>query len=173
MMHAAGCHTIIIGIDSANVPGLKRYGRVVDLRKIDSVIEHANRLQMDICADFILGLEHETEADVMATIDYALKLPIDFASFNIAAPLPGSDIRQKAVSSGKMSFGIEGFDTSGRGGIIGSDSVSVDVIKRLRKEAFRKFYLRPSYLIRRLRKTSSAEHFVIQMLEMFSMLKKV
>ena len=173
MMHAAGCHTIIIGIDSANVLSLRRYKRVVDPLKVDAVIEHANRLGMNICADFILGLEHESEADVITTIDYALKMPIDFASFNIAAPLPGSDIRKKAVTAGKMSFGMEGFDTSGRGGIIGSDSVSVDVIKRLRKEAFRKFYLRPSYLLKRLRKTASFEHFLIQALEMFSMLKKV
>lgn len=173
MMHAAGCHTIIIGIDSANVPSLRRYKRIVDPLKIDALIEHANRLGISICADFILGLEHETEDDIINTLEYALKLPIDFASFNIAAPLPGSDIRQKAISLGKMSFGVEGFDTSGRSGIIGSDSVSVEVIKRLRKEAFRKFYLRPSYLLKRLRKTSSPEHFLIQFLEMFSMLKKV
>lgn len=172
-MRAAGCHTIVIGIDSANVPSLRKYKRVVDPLKIDAVIEHANRLGISICADFILGLEHESEADIIATIEYALKMPIDFASFNIAAPLPGSDIRKKAVSSGRMSLGVEGFDTSGRGGIIGSDSVSVEVIKRLRKEAFRRFYLRPSYLLKRLSKTASPEHFLIQFLEMFSMLKKV
>ncbi|MDA8105488.1 MAG: radical SAM protein [Nitrospiraceae bacterium] len=173
MMHAAGCHTIIVGIDSANVPALRRYKRVVDPIKIDAIIAHANRLGMSICADFILGLEHETARDVKRTIDYALKLPIDYASFNVAAPLPGSDIRKKAIHSGKMSFGVEGFDTSGRGGIIGSDSISVDVIKRLRREAFIKFYLRPSYLLRRLRKVASTEHLAVQLIEMLSMLKKI
>jgi coproporphyrinogen III oxidase-like Fe-S oxidoreductase len=36
---------------------------------------------MSTCADFIIGLEHETEEDIVNTLEGALRLPIDFASF--------------------------------------------------------------------------------------------
>lgn len=172
MMQAAGCHTMIIGIDSADVPSLQRYRRNVDPQKIEKLILHAQRTGLSTCADFILGLPHETEADIVRTIGFALEKPIDFASFNIAAPLPGSDIRKRVKRAGLLHFGKEGFDTCARMGILGNDNISAEQVKMLRKKAFSKFYLRPSYWLRRLKKTTSIEHFIIQLFEMLSMLKK-
>lgn len=173
LMHRAGCHTIITGIDSADIFSLQRYGRRVDPRNIEQLIGHANRLGISVCADFILGLEHETESDVERTIRMALELPIDFASFNVAAPLPGSDIRRRVVGEDKLVFGKEGFDTCGRMGILGSANVSPERLRKLRTEAFRAFYLRPAYLLRRLRHTRSVEHLMIQVQQMLSMMGKV
>jgi len=172
LMGRAGCHTIITGIDSADVSSLAQYGRRVESGKIDRLLGHACRIGISVCADFILGLEHESEDDIIRTIRFALEKPIDFASFNIAAPLPGSDIRQRAVSEGKLIFGAEGFDTCGRMGVIGSGRISAERLRELRKGAFRSFYLRPSYWLRRLRRTRSVEHFLIQAGEMLSMLRK-
>jgi len=172
LMHAAGCHTIIIGIDSANHPSLGQYHRRVTDNNINDVIAKANQLNMNICADFILGLEHETEEDIIKTLKYALTLPIDFASFNIAAPLPGSHIRKKAVEEGKLKFGQEGFDTFGRGGILENENISMERLKALRRKGTVEFYLRPAYLWRRLRRTSSGEHFMVQFTMMLSMFGK-
>lgn len=173
LMHSAGCHTIIIGIDSADISSLRQYNRTVSQQKLDDLLIHANRLNMNICADFILGLLHESEKDILSTIEYALKLPIDFASFNIAAPLPGSDIREKAIKEGNLILGHEGFDTSGLSGVLGNVYIDNERIKKVKKKAVRRFYLRPSYLLRRLKKTSSWEHFKIQIAEMVSLFKKI
>ena len=127
---------------------------------------------MDICADFIIGLEHEDENDIRASIDYALHLPVDFASFNIAAPLPGSGIRKKAAASGKMVFGQEGFDTLARSGVLTSSGVSRERILALRRDAIQRFYLRPKHLLRRLRKTESLEHLRVQFRQMLGMIGK-
>ncbi len=167
LMHAAGCHTIITGIDSLNLPSLQQYHRTVEQEKLDALLTHANRLKMSVCADFIIGLEHETEEDIIQTLEGAIKLPIDFASFNIATPLPGSSIRAKARKEGKLQFGQDGFDTYGRDDVLGNENVTGERIKQLRRKAILKFYLRPSYLLKRLRKTSSLGHFLIQCLEMF------
>jgi len=172
-MAAAGCHTIIVGIDSANLASLKRYGRTVDRERLEALIDHANRLKLSICADFILGLGHETEDDILRTVGYALELPIDFASFNVASPLPGSDIRRRLMESGEWVVGREGFDTAGRMGILGSSRITEERLRAVRKKAFCRFYLRPGYLLRRLRKTASLEHLSIQLLEMMSMFRKV
>lgn len=171
-MRDAGCHTIIIGIDSANLPSLEEYNRKVQQKNIDELLTKANQLNMSICADFILGLAHETEDDIVKTINYAMELPIDFASFNIAAPLPGSIIREHAYQKGQLTFGEEGFDTQGHKDILETEFVSGSRLRELRNKAVRRFYMRPSYLLRRLKRTSSLEHFLLQSLEMLALFKK-
>lgn len=173
MMRKAGCHTLIIGIESADLDGLSRYNRKVDKGMVEKLTSHAARLGMDVCGDFIIGLEHETEEDIRKTLSYALSLPLDFASFNIAAPFPGTDIRKKAVTSGKITFGREGYDTLAHAGELGISTVSYEKIRRLRNKAVIRFYLRPSYLLRRVCKTASLEHLLIQCRQMLAMCKNI
>lgn len=173
LMKDAGCHTIIIGIDSQNLESLKQYKRNVQTEKLDALISHANELKIDVCADFILGLEHETEQDVVNTVNYSLQLPLDFASFNIAAPLPGSDIRKRAFKEGTLKFGEEGFDTLGFGGVLGNKNIKKDKLIELRDMAVKKFYFRWSYFLRRILRTKSFEHFIIQLKEMIFLFRKV
>jgi len=172
LMKNAGCHTIIAGIDSANYESLHQYNRRVKQSSAENLVAHANRLNMNICADFIIGLEHETEEDILNTINYSLKLPLDYVSFNIASPLPGSSIRKKALEEGKIVIGKEGFDTLGNKSILGTKNVSPEMLKKLRKKAMYKFYLRPEYILRRLRKITSFEHFAIQFLEAVALFEK-
>ena len=173
LMRSAGCHTMIIGVDSADIASLQQYKRRVDKKKIEQLVEHASRIGISVCADFILGLSHETAEDIERTIQYALALSIDFASFNVAAPLPGSDIREQGMSAGMLRFGNEGFDTCGRMGVLGNRNVSADQLRRLRRKALWSFYLRPAYLWRRLRRTRSPEHLWIQVQEMITMIRKI
>lgn len=172
LMKAAGCHTLIAGIDSADTNGLKVYNRHVDKGRIVALLNHADQLKMSVCGDFILGLEYENEADMLATIRFALELPLDFASFNIAAPLPGSEFRRKAVQTGSMVFGVEGYDTLTHRGELGISTIGYERLRQLRDMAVRRFYLRPSYLFKRMRKTASIEHFTIQFRQMIALLRK-
>ncbi len=171
-MCQAGCHTIIIGIDSADLPGLHRYDRRVAAEKISGLLAHAGRLGLAVCADFILGLPHEDEEDIRKTIDYAMTLPIDFASFNIAAPFPGTEIRKKVRESGKLTFGREGHDSVAHGEDLGICKVSAERIRQLRNEAVKRFYLRPQYLLRRIGKTVSFAHFLIQSRQMLALVRR-
>ena len=76
-MKKGGCHTIIICIDSADLKSLAIYKRKVSEKTLSSLIDHANKIKLNVCADFIIGLPHETEQDVINTINYAKKIKID------------------------------------------------------------------------------------------------
>ena len=58
LMKKAGCHTIIIGIDSADLESLAIYKRKVSEKTLSSLIDHANKIKLNVCADFIIGLPH-------------------------------------------------------------------------------------------------------------------
>lgn len=171
-MRRAGCHTIIVGVESADVERLALFGRVVERAKLDALLAHAERLKMDVCADFIIGLPHEEEEAILDTIAYARDLPVQFISVNIAAPLPGSGIRKSLNAEGRMVFGREGFDTLGRSGVIPVSSMDVGRLYELRTLALRRFYLRPSYLWGRLRRTSSPEHLLLQLRQALALFRK-
>jgi len=171
-MAAAGCHTLIVGIDSANLESLGQFGRHVNQEKLEGLLYKADSLGISICADFIIGLPHEDEEDVKKTLAYAMTRPLDFASFNIAAPLPGSSIRQLAREKNLLSFGKEGFDTYGHGGMLSGAKISVKKLKSLRRRATFSFYLRPSYILRRLKRTASLEHLLNQLRQMLSLFNK-
>lgn len=172
-MKESGCHTIIVGIENSDQSTLKAYGRHVRQNQFNALIKHAQELKIDICGDFIIGLPHEDTQSVKATILYSKELGIDFASFNIAAPLAGSSIRAIAIAEGKMKLGEEHFDSLGRNKVLSVSKIEEDQIIRLRNQAVFEFYSRPSYLLKRLVSIKSLQHFIIQTQEALQIFAKI
>ena len=168
LMKKAGCHTIIIGIDSADLESLAKYKRKVSEKTLNSLIDHANKIKINICADFIIGLPHETEEDVMKTINYSKKIKIDYASFNIAAPLPGSSFRKEAIENNKIND-VDLADTLHTN--YSSKFISSEKLVKIRRKANFQFYFRPSMIIRRILRLKSFEHLKIQTSQMLGILK--
>ena len=102
LMKDAGFHTIVIGIDSKDLKNLALYNRKVNENVLNELLNFADKIGISVCADFIIGLPHESKEDIYNTINYAKEIKIDFASFNIAAPLPGSTFRENAIRSEKI-----------------------------------------------------------------------
>lgn len=172
LMKKAGCHTIILGVESFNTDSMSQFNRNVKKNKIEELVYHASKLNMNICADFIIGLEHESEEDILKTIKYSQKLPIDFASFNIFTPVIGLDAREKAIKENKINAESEGFDSLGNKSVMSSGQVSSEKLIELRKKAVKTFYFRPATIFRRLKKTDSIEYFFSQLEQMLELLKK-
>lgn len=172
-MKRAGCHTIIVGVETADQGSLKAYGRHVRQHQFQSLIQHAKALEIEICGDFIIGLPHDTRQSVEETISYACTMGIDFASFNVAAPLAGSSIRSQAITDGKLKEGEEHFDSLGNQRVLSVSSLTPDEIIGLRNKAVFRFYARPYYLIDRLKSIKTPQHLLIQLQEAWQLFRKV
>lgn len=165
LMKGSGCHTIIVGIESQNIKSLKKFGRHVRESQFFKLIEHAQKINLNICGDFIIGLPEENKNDMEKTIQFALDLDIAYASFNIATPLPGSVIRAMAINNGQMSATEKEIDSFGRNKIVTVCKVDDKTLRKLRNKAVFKFYLRPKYIAKRLFDVKGVEHFLIQFQE--------
>ena len=85
------------------------------------------------------------------TIDFACSMPLDRAQFTIATPFPGTTLWDRIGREGKWL--VKDYDRFGP-----YENVVYFELGRLKKEnvlrmykkAFRKFYLRPSHLIRKV-----------------------
>ncbi|MBM4389138.1 MAG: radical SAM protein [Deltaproteobacteria bacterium] len=149
-MKTAGCHTIMLGVETPNIEVLRRHGKPCSNEQTFEAFRLAARLGIRTLAHFIIGLSGETEESTENLIDFAIELDPTFASFNDARPVWNTTFREEVVNSGwVMDDGVE----IGRGRfypVWESPDLPRGTVWRLRNKAVRSFYLRPSYLLRQL-----------------------
>jgi anaerobic magnesium-protoporphyrin IX monomethyl ester cyclase len=155
VMQAMGCHTLLFGVESANEKTLKAQKKGSHLEQVRRTFSLCRSLDIRTMATFVIGLPGETEADIRNTIDFALELDPDFASFNVLVPRAVTDIRKEALDKGWINEGHVRLDQSGAFPIMGNEHLSADAVWSLKNEAIRKFYSRPGYLWRRLRQMTT------------------
>ena len=149
-MAKAGCHTIIYGVESGSEQVLEQYHKKTNLAMIRETFGRCRQVGIRVAATFILGLPGETEAQAEQTLQLALELPLDFAAFNVAVPRAATPLRAQAIAQGLISKDLRTMDQSGLEGAMGTADLPAAAVLRLRREANRRFYLRPSFLWRRL-----------------------
>jgi len=172
-MRAAGCHTLILGVESSSQEILERHrkGYGPDLVRQAFAVAEAEGLRT--AATFILGLPEETAESLQATIDFACSLPADYASFNVAVPRKGTRLRQRAISEGLVDSELMVMDQSGFEPTLPTRGLTPAELRRWRRRAVRSFYLRPSYLLRRLRHLRSLSEASTQVREAWALLRKL
>ena len=151
VMQAAGCHTLLFGVESANENTLKSQNKGYSLAKVNRAFSLCRHLGIRTMATFIIGLPGETEADIQNTIQFALELDPDYASFNILVPRAATDTRREALEKGWIQEGHVSLDQSGTFPIMGNEFLKSADVWRLKNEAIQRFYSRPSYWWRRLK----------------------
>jgi anaerobic magnesium-protoporphyrin IX monomethyl ester cyclase len=149
-MARAGCHTVIYGVESASAGLLKGLGKSQPAPALRRVLEDCRRAGLRTAATFMLGLPGENEAQTRQTIRLALDLPLDFASFNVAVPRAGTRWHAAALARGAASADLLAYDQTGQGRAWATPELDANRILALRREALRRFYLRPAYWLRRL-----------------------
>ncbi len=148
-MRAAGCHTISVGIESGSDEILKKYSKPITVESIKAGVALMNRYRIRVLGYFIVGLPGDDRESILKTIDLARRLNLDYASFAIATPDIGTRLRAEALEQGWISSDDNVFDSTDFP-ILETDQLSREEVWALRKAAVRKFYLRPSYLMKKV-----------------------
>ncbi len=149
-MKAAGCHTVSLGIESGSDEILQKYSKKITTDEIKNTIHMLNAYKIRVLGYFIIGLPGEDKNSIRETIDLAKQLDIDFASFAIATPDVGSPLRREALLKGWMRAEEDVFDSTDYP-VLETGTMSKEEVWRLRNQAVREFYLRPSYLLKIVR----------------------
>ena len=148
-MQVAGCHTIMLGVETASPTLLEIYRKGYTKEQIRDAFRLCKARKIRTVATFILGLPEETEQSAHDTMAFARELDCDFASFNIAVPRMGTPLRQKAIRECLISPDLVSMDQAGERIAMPTRHLTKQQVKNIRNRAMIDFYLRPGYLWQR------------------------
>lgn len=150
-MKRAGCYMISIGVESANNRTLEWLNKKYTIEQVKKAAEIISAEKIGLHGYFILGSPVETKEDMLRTIDFACTSKIDFATFSILTPLPGTEFFNIALKEGY----IESYDRNDYSNTIGvcktlikHPTMTKKEVQSLYKYAYRRFYLRKRLIIR-------------------------
>lgn len=149
LMKKAGCYLIRIGAETQDRDLLYRYQKSSSPEIIFDAVRIIRQNRIMTMAWFMFGFYEETLENMERTIDFAIKLNTDFASFGVLIPEYGSPLRQEYIKNNWINDGLNTFDSSGEPTIISPNFTSEQLRKTIKK-AYKKFYCRPSYWVNRL-----------------------
>ena len=168
-MSRAGCHTVMMGVESGTNEILETCAKQTDRERIKAAFKTCKKHKIKTLAYFIIGLPGETRESVRETIRFAKELDCDFASFTVLTPDIGSQLRHEAITKGRLDEKTKAFDSTAFP-IFTAGDLTKEEIWKLRQKAVRGFYLRPGYLLKKLmgiRSLKDLAFLVNQALSMF------
>ena len=150
-MKEAGCWQVLYGLESGDDEMLKRLRKGNTVEMNERAVRWAQEAGLEVRGDFIVGTPGETVESFNRTVQFAVDLGLDYAHFNKFVPLPGTELYEELVDQGYE------FDFEDACSILDHaallyvpDSMTPDEYRDLLDGAFRRFYLRPSYMAKRL-----------------------
>jgi len=169
LMKAAGCHQVMYGVESADEQILKNINKKIDLATVDKAVSMTKKAGIDIRLAFMLGSPGETEETMRRTVDYALRLDPDYAVFNITTPYPGTEMFDWADNNGCLTTKRwSDYDLSKP--VMELPTVSSKVVVEQYRAAYKRFYMRPRYVIRRLGKIRNFNDLALNLKGFMSMM---
>lgn len=144
----AGCWAVLFGAESGVQKNLNTIRKGTTLEQIRTAVHAAQDVGLKVSTPFLFGIPGETFEEGLQTIEFALKLGPDMANFHAITPFPGTYLYDNLERYGTISDELSDFTYQGAAFI--PFTMTREEIQRLRQTAFRRFYLRPSFLFKRL-----------------------
>lgn len=147
-MAAKGCHTVIMGVETAKAETLVDIKKDFTTKEVREAFALCREAGLEIVATVIVGLPGESERDVMATMDFIRETDPDYLSVHTAIPRQGTGLRAGMIKDGLISQSLANMDQSGEVTAVSSDTLDAEAIVLLRRGFNRRFHMRPGYLLR-------------------------
>ena len=146
-LRESGCWMLAMGIESASESTRRDMVKRLEQEKIETAFQNLRATGIKSFAFFIFGYPGETPATLDQTIDYAIGLDPDFANFYPAVPYPGTELYEKVVREGLL-VDEDWSRMEYRYYLLRGNGLDEEVVMRAINRAKRRFFLRPSYVLR-------------------------
>ncbi len=139
-MKKAGCVRIYFGMESGSQRMLDIYRKQVNTEEAKRTFHLCREVGIESAAFFMSGHPDETDEDFEHTVRFAKEAKLNFASFNPLTPYPGTSMYN--LMADRIDFSIYPYRNTWK------DSIIYDDFDRRKKAFYRRFYMRPAYLLR-------------------------
>ncbi len=173
-MVQAGCRILYLGIESANQRILNYYNKRITPIQSDNAVRTARKAGVDVVVgSFIVGAPDETREEILNTISFGRRVPIDIPQFNILGAHPGNDIWDEFVASGFIDpeeYWEKGIAVCA---VYPHAKVSLEEILALTHNAFFQHIYRPNFLIKQVASTLKSSYRINVLLNNLNRLAEI
>lgn len=150
----ANCERIHYGVESGNPDILKILNKGITLEQVRTVFKQTKDAGISVLAYFMIGCPRETRKEIAETIAFAKELEPDFVHITIFTPFPATEIYKMGLRDGiiKEDFWREfaknpvpGFQPR-----CWEENLTREELQELITYAYKSFYTRPRYILKRL-----------------------
>lgn len=169
LMKRAGCFRLRYGIESGDPRILRIMRKGISLDMAKRVFRWSREAGIERFAYFIIGYYSDTEESMRRTIDFAKELDPDWVMFTAATPLPKTNLFELCVNDGLVDENYWLDYMKGRND--GRMNYLVKDTDKWIKRAYVEFYLRPSFIIKKIMRLRGLYEFVNYLSGAFAILK--
>ncbi len=170
-MKRAGCRIIAYGVETAHQKGLDYLKKGVTREQIEDAFRRTRKAGIQTMAYFILGIPVETFEEELLSIRFAREIEADYAQFSTLSPFPATALYQEALDRGwyqeRPAFGP--LEQGTRRPLIITEEWTELKLKKIVDRAYRDFYYRPGYILKRLLRVRSLRELAMNISAMKSL----
>lgn len=177
LMWKAGCRDFFVGIETGSERVRRNVvGKRISDEQIVRSLKILDRHPFEIEASFVLGHPTETEEELAQTCFFPARLKklgikcLTQVGFKLAVPMPGSRLWKIAIEEGKIPADFIdryiNFEYGEDFWLVWPkyypDGVSRERILDLKKQGYLKYYLRPEYILARLKRDLANPKYLLE-----------
>lgn len=144
----AGCWAILFGSESGVQKNLNAIRKGTTIEQIRRAVYDAQDVGLKVSTPFLFGIPGETYEEGIQTIEFAIGLNPDMANFHAITPFPGTELYDNVEKYGSLSDELTDYTYQGAAFI--PFTMTREQILELRQRAFRRFYSRPSFILKKI-----------------------
>jgi anaerobic magnesium-protoporphyrin IX monomethyl ester cyclase len=99
-MKRAGCVRVFFGIESGNDGVLELMNKRITVGQARKAVYAAKAAGLKTGAFFIVGYPGESDSTLLDTVRFASRLPLDYLSFTLPYPIPGTPLHERVKDNG-------------------------------------------------------------------------
>ena len=156
-MASAGCKSIIFGIETGYEEGFKKINKPITCDMVIKAVRMAQKYGIMVKVSFIMGFPWEGKEEMKKTIKFAKKVNADITFFNVLNPYPQTPIYNEVIANNlfEQPDNYEGHIIHGTDPLLRTKKLTAKQLRYWSGRAVLEFYLRPSYIFRKLVKVKS------------------
>jgi len=155
----AGCQRIHYGVEAGTQKILNVLRKGITLEMVERTFKLTKKIGIETAGYFMIGSPSETRKDILKTIQFMKKLNPDYVHITITTPYPATDLYRMGLEQKVLLYDywkeFAENPTLDFEPYFWERELSKEELFSLLKKAYRSFYFRPEYVLKRISKLKS------------------
>ncbi len=161
LMKKAGCFLVAFGFESGSDEMLQKMRKCATVEENRQAVRWCKEVGLPFWGYFVIGFPWETKEDILLTKKLVLETDPDFIEVTIALPFYGTPMYETCKKEGLLAKSVLGSDFF-HSSTKGTMHLTIDEVMKLRKDILLSFYLRPQYILRKMKECITQPSVFVQ-----------